>query len=93
MGSGNSSPKPFPGTGSVDTKTERLRLRQLVGEFADRLGVDRGGVPFDEGGEVRLALVPARAALPAVRVQEIGGRGERVGRGADQVAAAAAVRR
>ena len=48
-----------------------------------------GGVSFQKGGEVRLALVPP--APPAMRVQEIGGRGERVGRAADQVAAASAV--
>src|SRR5271155_919745 len=55
-----------------------LSPRQPVGEQRHSLGVDRRAVPLQDGGEVRLAFVPARAALPAVPLQEIGGRSESV---------------
>src|SRR6202142_1898749 len=52
---------------------------QLVRVQPERLGVDRSGVPLEQGVEVRLAFIPTRARAPALRAQEIRGRRQRVG--------------
>ena len=62
---------------------------QLVGEGRDGFRIDRRFVPFEKSGKVRLALVPPGATLPAVCVEEICRRSERVLRAVDQVAAIA----
>ena len=52
--------------GAAAASVERLAPGEPVGEDRHGLGVDRGGVPLEDGGEVGLAFVPPRAALPAV---------------------------
>ena len=52
----------------------RLSPCKPVGKQRHGLGVDRRAVPLQDGREVRFAFVPPRAALPAVPLQEIGGR-------------------
>src|SRR5271169_646421 len=65
------------------------RARQLVGEGRYGFRINRRLVPLEKSGKVRLALLPPGATLPAVCVEEICRRSERVLRVVDQVAAIA----
>jgi hypothetical protein len=64
---------------------------QLFGEVADGLAVHDRPVPLVHDLEIRRALAERRARLPAVHLQEVGGRGEHVRHAAAQVDAAVAV--
>ena len=51
----------------------------LAAHQRDRLLIDAGGIPGLDGGEVRLARLVARAGAPAMGLQKIRGRVQRVG--------------
>src|SRR5204863_9687533 len=67
------------------------RARKLRREIADGSGIDLALVPLLDHGEVRAARLPVLAALPAVSGEEVCGRGQHVGRAAQEIAAAIAV--
>src|ERR1700710_3174202 len=60
--------------------TPSLAPVDLPAHQRDRLLVDAGGVPGLDGGEVGLARLVAAAGPPAVRLQKVRGRIQRVGR-------------
>src|SRR5664279_4949446 len=64
---------------------------ELFGEQRDGLGVDFRLVPLLDYDKVRLALVPALAALPAVAFEVISGRGGHIRRVAHQIGVPAPV--
>ena len=84
---GNQKPVPTrPGSLSVVVAGS---AGQLVGEGRDGFRINRRFVPFEKSSKVRLALVPPGATLPAVCVEEICRRSERVLWAVNQVAAIA----
>src|ERR1700722_13689947 len=69
----------------------RRRRIELLSEQRNRPGVDLRLVPLEDRVEIRRALVPVLAALPALVLEIVRRRGEDIGRAVDQVALAVAV--
>src|SRR5215472_12393862 len=71
--------------------TRRIKLLsiliELLSEISDRLGVDLRRIPLQQHLEIGGAFAPGLALLPAIAFQIIGGRGERVGRIVNEIAA------
>ena len=72
-------------------KSRLWSLGQLSGEISDRLGVDLALVPLLQDREVWRPRLVVLAALPAIASEIIRGRGQHVGRAAQQVAFAVTV--
>src|SRR5438128_4217353 len=52
----------------------------LAAHQRDRLLINTRGIPGLDGSKIRLARLVARAGAPAMRLQKVRGRGQRVGR-------------
>src|SRR6185312_17286317 len=77
--------------GHIDFRRLCMVAVELVGEQRDGLGVDFRLVPLLDDGKIRLALIPALAAFPAVVLEIVGGGSEHVRRAANQIGMAFAV--
>ena len=64
-----------------------LAAVDLAAHQRDRLLIDAGGIPGLDGGKVRLARLVARAGFPAMGLEKVRGRVQRVG-GVFEIAAA-----
>src|SRR6516225_10249295 len=67
------------------------RVGKLVSEIGDGFCVNLALVPLLEDGEVGAARIPTLPALPPIAGEEIRGRGQHIGRAAEQVTAAVGV--